>query len=77
MLIYSPEILIKAHSDRASFYYNHSYDRYVRNVICGCCGHEIGEQEKYLDFSGDFKFVNSDYNGFGYCPYCGDKWFRD
>lgn len=70
MLIYSPAIMVLAHT-KATPYYNHSYDRYVRNAGCDKCGATIGEQVKYPDFDKEFQFADRDYNKFKFCPYCG------
>ena len=73
MKVYSTEILIKAHEDVNIQYKNHSYPRYVREVLCGCCGHSLGEQQRYTDFDKEFNFVDNDKNNWTCCPYCGGK----
>ena len=74
-MFYGSERFIKAHQDRINPYYNHSYDRYVRDAICGACGKLIGEQSKYPDFDKRFHFRNEKDN-YMYCPYCGHKFER-
>lgn len=73
MKIYSTKILIKAHEDVNTQYKNHSYDRYVREVLCGCCGRSLGEQQMYIDFDKEFNFVDKNKNNWMYCPYCGGE----
>lgn len=73
MLIYPKETLIKAHADRRISYYNHSYDRYVRDAMCSSCYKIIGEQVKYPDFDKEFKFEPTEKNHYKFCPYCGEK----
>ena len=72
MILYLEEKLIKAHEDINKPYYNHSYDRYVRDVVCSKCGKQIGEQLKYTD-ENEFHFDNDNVALFAYCPYCGEK----
>ena len=69
---YSKERLIYAHEDRKNPYYNHSYNRYVRDAICSECGQLIGEQLRYPDFNEDFRFVDEKAH-YKHCPYCGHK----
>jgi DNA-directed RNA polymerase subunit RPC12/RpoP len=74
MLVYSKERFIKAHEDVGNPYYNHSYSRYVRDVIC-TCGETIGEQDNYPDFNKGFSFDSSEKNKYNFCPYCGLKFY--
>lgn len=71
-MFYTNERFIKAHQDISRPYYNHSYDRYVRDVLCVACGRTIGEQSKYPDFSKEFYF-ESEKDKYTNCPYCGHK----
>lgn len=71
-MFYGSEKFIKAHQDTRVHYYNHSYDRYVRDALCSECGKIIGEQNKYPDFDTDFYFVDEK-NDYTHCPYCGHK----
>ena len=71
-MIYGSERFIKAHQGIGNRYYNHSYDRYVRDALCSGCGKVIGEQVKYPDFWKDFHFDNEKDN-YTHCPYCGHK----
>ena len=71
-MIYGSERFIRAHQDIGNRYYNHSYDRYVRDALCSGCGKVIGEQDKYPDFGTDFRFDNEKDN-YTHCPYCGHK----
>lgn len=73
MLIYSTETLIIAHADKRNPYYNHHYDRYVRDAACSKCGRALGEQVKYPDFDKEFKFELVEKNNYKFCPYCGEK----
>ena len=70
-MIYGSEIFIKAHMDRTNPYFNHYYDRYVRDGICSKCGRILGEQTKY-DGQENFRFGNEKDN-YRNCPYCGHK----
>ena len=73
-MIYSNERFIKAHQDRQSPYYNHSYDRKVRDALCSKCGKIIGEQYNYVDFDKKFEFHEQpEKNDYMHCPYCGHK----
>lgn len=71
-MFYGSVRFIKAHQDTRISYYNHSYDRYVRDALCSECGKIIGEQAKYPDFHKEFYF-NDEKNDYEYCPYCGHK----
>lgn len=73
MLIHSTETLIRAHADVRQPYYNHHYDRYVRDTMCSECGRTIGEQVKYPYFDKEFKFESVEKNNYKFCPYCGEK----
>lgn len=73
MLGYSPEMYIRAHLDIGNQYYNHSYDRRVRNAYCECCNILLGEQVMYPDFEQEFQFGDRNYSKFKFCPYCGKK----
>lgn len=73
MLIYPSETFIRAHSDKHNPYYNHSYDRYVRDAICSSCHKTIGEQVKYPHFDKEFQFPTTEKNSYKFCPYCGEK----
>ena len=73
-MFYSSERFIKAHQNRDP-YYNHSYDRYVRDAICGACGKLIGEQNKYPSFDKKFYF-GDEKDEYMFCPYCGNKFKR-
>lgn len=76
MLVYSKEKSIKAHEDINRPYYNHSYDRYVRDAICGNCGKVIGEQVKYPDFHKEFRFDEEyEKEEYKFCPYCGEAFY--
>ena len=72
-MFYGNEIFIKAHQDIRAEYYNHSYDRYVRDAFCSKCKKTIGEQVKYPDFHKEFVFDNAKENLYTHCPYCGHK----
>lgn len=69
-MVYGSEKFIRAHEDRSNSYYNHYYDRYVRDAICSGCGKLIGEQVKYSGTEFYFDDLRRDYL---YCPYCGHK----
>ena len=73
MVVYSKETFIKAHENISIPYKNHSYDRYVRDVICCSCGHSIGEQNKYPVWDKEFSFEDKDKANWEYCPYCGNE----
>jgi DNA-directed RNA polymerase subunit RPC12/RpoP len=73
MVVYSKEQFIQAHENISIPYYNHSYDRYVRDAICGSCGHTLGEQNKYPDLFKEFRYDDNSKNEWKHCPYCGDK----
>lgn len=73
MLIYPSETFIRAHADRSNLYYDHSYDRYVRDAVCSACHRTIGEQVKYPDFEKEFIFESVEKNYYKFCPYCGEK----
>ena len=73
MLIHSTEKLIPAHMNRNIPYYNHSYDRFVRDTMCSACGMNIGEQLRYPDFKEQFHYESSEKNIYKFCPYCGEK----
>ena len=68
-MIYGHKRFIKAHQDITMPYYNHYYDREVREVICSKCKKTLGEQVKYTDFDKSFRFRNEKDN-YKYCPYC-------
>lgn len=70
-MFYGNEKFIRAHQSDIP-YYNHHYDRHVREAFCSCCRNVIGEQVKYEFFYEDFKFGNEKDN-YIYCPYCGHK----
>ena len=72
-MFYSRVKTIKAHQDRSVPYYNHSYDREVRDALCSNCGVVIGEQVKYPDFDKDFHFDSKEKDSFSFCPHCGHK----
>ena len=71
-MIYGNKRLIYAHQDVSRPYYNHSYDRDVRDALCSECGKVIGEQVKYPDFEKDFSF-GDEKDKYTHCPYCGHK----
>lgn len=71
-MIYSNKRLIYAHQDKKIPYYNHSYDRDVRDALCSACGKAIGEQVRYTDFEQDFHF-GDEKDKYTHCPYCGHK----
>ena len=71
-MFYSKPRFIKAHQDVTKQYYNHSYDREVRDVICSNCGNVIGEQVKYVIWE-EFGFVDAEKDNYICCPYCGHK----
>ena len=71
-MLYGNKRFIKAHQDISIPYYNHSYDRYVRDVFCSKCGKEMGEQVVYPDVTKEFRFQNEKDN-YVYCPYCGHE----
>ena len=71
-MVYGSEKFICAHEDRSNSYYNHYYDRYVREAICSGCGKVIGEQTRYPGFDKKFSFDGEKRN-YLYCPYCGHK----
>jgi DNA-directed RNA polymerase subunit RPC12/RpoP len=71
-MFYSSKTFIRAHQDITKPYYNHSYDRYVRDAICSSCGKVIGGQVKYTDWKGDFRF-DDEKDKYTHCPYCGHK----
>ncbi len=71
-MIYGDKMFIKAHKDRTIPYFNHSYDRYVRDVLCYRCARLIGEQQRYPDFEKEFHFGNEK-DKYIFCPYCGHK----
>ena len=75
VMIYGSEKFIKAHQDVRNSYYNHSYDRCVRDALCSECGKVIGEQNKYPDFAEEFFFGNEKDN-YTHCPFCGHKFKR-
>lgn len=76
MLIYSDKHFIKAHQDIRNPYYNHSYDRYVRDAMCSKCGHKIGEQVTYSKGEEGFAFVEKAAQHYSYCPYCGEHLYE-
>lgn len=71
-MFYGNKRFIRAHQNRQNPYYNHSYDREVRDALCSGCGKIIGEQSKYIDFDTYFRFEDEKDN-YLYCPYCGHK----
>lgn len=71
-MFYGNKRFIRAHQDRQIPYYNHSYDREVRDALCYGCGKIIGEQVKYPIFHQDFHFEDEK-DDYIYCPYCGHK----
>lgn len=71
MLKFANEKFIPAHHDITKEYYNHSYDRKVRDAFCSECETVIGEQVKY-EMDEEFSFVDRKYNDFRYCPNCGE-----
>lgn len=73
MLVYSSEKFIGAHENTSISYRNHSYDRHVRDAICGNCGKLIGEQIKYPNFDKQFYFENTETRKWKHCPYCSEK----
>ena len=74
-MFYGSEKFIKAHQDVRNSYYNHSYDRKIRDAICSSCGKIIGEQDNYIDFKLGFRFGNEK-DDYTHCPYCGHKFSR-
>lgn len=73
MLVYSSERFIRAHEDVRDSHKNHSYDRYVKDAICGSCGTLIGEQAKYPTWDKEFSFVEKERNQWICCPFCGQS----
>lgn len=72
-MFYGKTRFIKAHQNRSISYYNHYYDREVRDAICSNCGVIIGEQVKY-DMDKKFHFDDTkEKDNYSYCPYCGHK----
>lgn len=71
-MFYGNKRFIRAHQDRQNPYYNHSYDREVRDALCSGCGKIIGEQVRYPIFHQDFHFEDEK-DDYIYCPYCGHK----
>ena len=71
-MFYGKKRLIRAHQNRNTSYYNHSYDREVRDAICSGCGEIIGEQVNYIDFKKGFQF-ESEKDKYTHCPYCGHE----
>lgn len=67
--------LIKAHSGRTS-YYNHSFDRSIRQVFCYECLGYIGTQVKY-DLQDEYVFEDANVNNYIYCPYCAHKFNKE
>lgn len=74
-MVYGKERYIKAHQDVSNRYYNHSYDRYIRDALCSKCGNIIGEQNKYPNFGNNFHFDNEK-DRYKYCPFCGHEFKR-
>lgn len=74
-MVYGNKRLIYAHQNIMIPYYNHSYDRDVRDALCSRCGKVIGEQVRYPDFEKDFRF-GDEKDKYTHCPYCGHK-FED
>ena len=66
---------IKAHSGRTS-YYNHSFDRCVREVYCAECMKFIGKQVMYED-QDEYNFENDNIKNYIYCPYCAHKFNKE
>lgn len=73
MLICAPERLIKAQARSDILYYNHTYNRYVRDTMCSACGSNIGEQVRYPIFKEEFHYEAVEKNSYKFCPYCGEK----
>lgn len=71
-MFFSNKRLIYAHQDRNRPYYNHSYDRDVRDALCSECGKVIGEQVRYPHFKESFHFEDEKAK-YTHCPYCGHK----
>lgn len=75
-MFYSKPTFIKAHQDIHRPKYNHSYDRYSREVECSKCGKTIGEQDHYTDWTeGVWRFQNEKDN-YKFCPYCGHEFTK-
>lgn len=74
-MFYGNKRIIYAHQDRNIPYYNHSYDRDVRDAFCSECKKVIGEQVRYPDFSMEFRFENEK-DKYLHCPYCGHKFYK-
>ena len=72
-MIFKNEKFIKAHENIESSYYNHSFDRFVRDAFCSKCNNFIGEQVKYPDLQKKFSFSENDKNEYVFCPFCGKK----
>ena len=62
---------IKTHSGRTS-YYNHSFDRLVREAYCSECMGFIGHQTMY-DGQEEYHFDDNHVDKYIYCPYCSHK----
>jgi DNA-directed RNA polymerase subunit RPC12/RpoP len=73
-MYYGRERFIRAHQDIKDPYYNHSYARHVRDVLCGACGKIIGEQVKY-EIEKQFHFENKEKDDYRFCPYCGHRFW--
>ena len=71
-MFYGNKKFIRAHQDIRVPYYNHSYDREVRDALCSGCGKIIGEQIRYPEFDRALSFKNEK-DLYIYCPYCGHK----
>ena len=70
-MYYVEKEFIKAHQNVNIPYYNHSYDREVRDVFCKKCKARIGEQAKY-EIQDEYYF-HSEKDHYTHCPYCGHK----
>lgn len=66
---------IKAHSGRTA-YYNHSFDRCVREVYCSKCMRFIGKQVMY-EIQEEYSFEDDKIKDYIYCPYCAHKFDKE
>ena len=66
---------IKAHSGRTA-YYNHSFDRCVREVYCSKCFRFISKQVMY-EVQEEYSFEDDRVKNYIYCPYCAHKFDKE
>ena len=66
---------IKAHSGSTA-YYNHSFDRMVREVYCDECMSFVGHQTMYEEQE-EYHFNDIYVDKYVYCPYCAHKFNKE